>query len=108
MFPHFTSPVPLSLSSFLFLSPILPASHDPLHHGIEVRAGLGRATWASEQTREATLELLKVKEEKWVGSRCLWGGSDGLQMTSEGEKPETKTEEEAREGEGGQKHGVGF
>lgn len=49
-----------------------------------------------------------MKEEKWVGSRCLWGGSDGLQMTSEGEKTETKTEEEAWEGEGGQKHGVGF
>lgn len=62
----------------------------------------------SKRTREATLELLKVKEEKWVGSRCLWGGSDGLQMTSEGEKTETKTEKEAREGEGGQKHGVGF
>ena len=47
MFPHFPSTVPVPLLFSISLC-LLPTSHDPLHHGIEVRAGLGRSTWASE------------------------------------------------------------
>ncbi len=45
----------LSLSLLPLFSPLfyfslfLPTSHDPLHHGIEVRAGLGRATRVSKR-----------------------------------------------------------
>lgn len=50
-------------ASFSF-PPSFPASHDHLHHGIEVRAGLGQATCASERG------MVEITE--WGRSVC-WG-----------------------------------
>jgi len=87
----FTSPVlPPSHSLSLSPFPSLSTSHDPLHHGIEVRAGLGRA-------REATPELLKVRE--WM--REEEEEEEGRVVGSDGPYEERKRRKEGWEGVGG-------